>query len=310
MTTPILVLLDNSLDAPQPALEKALTLARATGRPLHLAVNSYCSAMVRAVGFDKTRQQAARQQIQHAWQQRIEQLLADDHVAHLDIQWEKNALYATRQAVLAARPWLTVVHTSASRGLARHMFTPRDWQLIRKAPCSVLCVNDTPWPSSPALFAALDPGAPDSLERTLSVHVLRESRALSAQLDGRLQCGHVAPTAEESVLLMFGEAIPNHPNDQAQSQATWRQQLVDVCADQGIADADCVSLCGPVAASLVAECERKHITLLTLGTTHKNMAERILLGATAESVLTQASFDVLVIKPHDFASPWEATTND
>jgi universal stress protein E len=46
--------------------------------------------------------------------------------------------------------------------------------------------------------------------------------------------------------------------------------------------------------------------VLVVGTVHRNLPERLLLGATAESVITRASTDVLVIKPQGFQSPWQA----
>jgi universal stress protein E len=66
------------------------------------------------------------------------------------------------------------------------------------------------------------------------------------------------------------------------------------------------TLTGPVAATLGKYCDDQDMDVLVVGTVHRNLPERVLLGATAESVITRASADVLVIKPEGFQGPWQA----
>ncbi len=41
-----------------------------------------------------------------------------------------------------------------------------------------------------------------------------------------------------------------------------------------------------------------------VGTVRRNPLERLLLGATAEGLLTRAGCDAMVVKPDDFESDW------
>ena len=131
MTAPVLAILDSDLKAPQPALYKARQVADSTKAPLHVLVNAYSSAMVRAVGVDHERQDAARAQIHKAWQNRISEL-TDRERCQLSILWHKDSMAALRESILDLQPAMVVVHTSEESGLRRHLFIPLDWQLIRK----------------------------------------------------------------------------------------------------------------------------------------------------------------------------------
>lgn len=123
MNAPVLAILDSDLKAPQPALHKAQQIADASQRPLHVLVNAYSSAMVRAVGIDQERQNAARQQIHGAWEKRIRHLTDRDD-GELSILWQKDSMEALRDSIIALQPGMVVVHTSAETGLRRHLFTP------------------------------------------------------------------------------------------------------------------------------------------------------------------------------------------
>ena len=59
-----------------------------------------------------------------------------------------------------------------------------------------------------------------------------------------------------------------------------------------------------MADALARHCEANQIDVLVVGTVRRNLAERMLLGSTAETVITRARSDVLVIKPDRFESPW------
>ena len=109
----ILVFLDHDLKAPQPALDKALKLARAAGLPLTVTVNSDSAAMRRAVDFDDQRRAAADKQIRKAWEQRID-TLCGDHTVRVEkrIVSTRDSEEALRDTVRECHPALTVVHTA------------------------------------------------------------------------------------------------------------------------------------------------------------------------------------------------------
>ncbi|MEH6782569.1 MAG: universal stress protein [Alcanivorax jadensis] len=305
MTAPVLAILDSDLKAPQPALYKARQVADSTKAPLHVLVNAYSSAMVRAVGVDHERQGAARAQIHKAWQNRISEL-TDRERCQLSILWHKDSMAALRESILDLQPAMVVVHTSEESGLRRHLFTPRDWQLIRKAPCPVLCVHGREWPNAPRVLAALDPGTEEQPQDALAVNVLGAANHFAGNLGGTLRATHVLDEMDDSLILLVGEAIPDYSGGMEKVRQFYRDRFQAFGAAHGLGPDQMTVLTGPVAPTLAKYCDEQDMDVLVVGTVHRNLPERLLLGATAESVITRASTDVLVIKPQGFQSPWQA----
>ncbi|MDX1804641.1 MAG: universal stress protein [Alcanivorax sp.] len=301
--SPILAVLDPQLKADQPALAKAAMLARAHGLPLRVVVNGYSADIKHAMGADRGRLQAAENHIREAWQNRVSSLLPDARV-DLQILWDHNAMAALRMEIGRLSPALIVVHTSEEGMLHRHLFTPRDWQLIRKAPCPVLCVHGAPWNTVPYVLAAVDPGTGEHDDDRLCEQVVSQARHYADVLEGNVNIAHVLVDMEETLILLGGEAIPDYAGSVETVREFHRDNFRQFAASQGFDTQQQVLLEGPVAPTLAQYCSRHPVDILVVGTEHHNFPERMLLGATAESVIARASTDVLVIKPEGFRSPW------
>ncbi|MCK0152460.1 universal stress protein [Alcanivorax sp. S6407] len=305
MNQPIMVVLDPVLKAPQPAFEKAKQLAAAHNTSLVVAVNGYSSPMVRAVGYDKQRLEAATTQIRHAWEQRIASL-ASGMTCSAHVLWEKREIDALQKIILDYQPAMVVVHTSAESGLKRHLFTPRDWQLIRKAPCDVMCIHSQPWQSPPSLLLAVDPDTGKDGADALSIKVTGAAKALSAQVQGSLKACHVMDAVDDSLVLLMGEALSEFSGSLEDIKESQKAAFQRFASGEGLSADQVVLLEGPVAPTLSHYCKDNDVDLLIVGTVHRKLPERLLLGTTAEAVITRASCDVLVVKPDDFQTPWKS----
>lgn len=305
MNQPIMVVLDPVLKAPQPAFEKAKQLAAARNTSLVVAVNGYSSPMVRAVGYDKQRLEAATTQIRHAWEQRIASL-ASGMTCSAHVLWEKREIDALQKIILDYQPAMVVVHTSAESGLKRHLFTPRDWQLIRKAPCDVMCIHSQPWQSPPSLLLAVDPDTGKDGADALSIKVTGAAKALSAQVQGSLKACHVMDAVDDSLVLLMGEALSEFSGSLEDIKESQKAAFQRFASGEGLSADQVVLLEGPVAPTLSHYCKDNDVDLLIVGTVHRKLPERLLLGTTAEAVITRASCDVLVVKPDDFQTPWKS----
>ncbi len=305
MNQPIMVVLDPVLKAPQPAFEKAKQLAAAHNTSLVVAVNGYSSPMVRAVGYDKQRLEAATTQIRHAWEQRIASL-ASGMTCSAHVLWEKREIDALQKIILDYQPAMVVVHTSTESGLKRHLFTPRDWQLIRKAPCDVMCIHSQPWQSPPSLLLAVDPDTGKDGADALSIKVTGAAKALSAQVQGSLKACHVMDAVDDSLVLLMGEALSEFSGSLEDIKESQKAAFQRFASGEGLSAEQVVLLEGPVAPTLSHYCKDNDVDLLIVGTVHRKLPERLLLGTTAEAVITRASCDVLVVKPDDFQTPWKS----
>ena len=298
----ILVFLDRDLKAPQPALDKALQLGRASGLPLTVAVNSDSPAMRRAVGFDDARRESAERQIAKAWEKRIDELTAGEAAVSKRVGPHRDAETALRDTVVECAPALVVVHTSEEGTLKRHLFTPRDWLLIRHAPCPVLCVHSQPWGTPPRFTAAVEP---EEKPGGLDAAVIHTARYWSEQLHGELEAVHVLEHPDETLLLVAGEALPEYAASANSIREYHEKALAEFAKRENLPEEKTTLLEGPVTRTLTDYCEEEGADLLVVGTVRRNTVERLLLGATAESLLTRTGNDVLVVKPEDFQSDWK-----
>lgn len=296
----ILVFLDRDLKAPQPALDKGLRLARAAGLPLTVAVNSDSPTLRRALRFDEQRREHAERRVASAWQARIDELVGDVPVTR-HVVADRDAEAMLRDTVVSFAPKLIVVHTSGDGTLKRHLFTPHDWTLIRHAPCAVLCVHSAPWAESPRVTAAVEP---EQQSGGLDSAVVGAARYWSEQLHGELKAVHVLEHPDETLLLVAGEALPEYAANASSIRDYHAKALAEFARRENLADQHTTLLEGPVTRTLVDYCEDAGCDLLVVGTVRRNTVERLLLGATAESLLTRTGNDVLVVKPTDFQSDW------
>ncbi|MCH8542909.1 MAG: universal stress protein [Alcanivorax sp.] len=306
----VFIMLDEQLKASQPALEKGLRLARGLGAPVTIYVNGYSAALLRSIGTDESRLAGAQYAVRHAWQSRIDTLLADlveqqDLAVQSDIVWEQDSETAMRNAIMAANPQLVVIHSDGrDRGIKGLVLTPRHWQLIRKAPCDVLCVDEVTWPDELPVLAAVDPDHDGGELLGLNATIVRQARQYSDALDSDLRLSYVVEHPDESLVLIAGEAIPSYISNPDSLREYYAGRLGELCRNAGLDEQARVLLEGRPADALAEYQQRQGPLLLVLGTVHRGPVRRMLLGSTAEKIAGSARGDLLVVKDTDFDTPW------
>lgn len=308
--SPILVVLENNLRAAQPALQKAARVAMQKDAPLIITVNTWSATIVRVAGKNPAVLKSAQTAIQNAWHQRINDLISEsglsDHACEICVYCEKHDEDALRDIILSQRPALVAIKAVADKTgqLQRLFLAPRDWILLRNAPCSVLCVDDTPWPEYLPVLAAVDPDHDDE-DSALNQVILDNAVSLSVTLGGDLRLTHVLERPDETLILLAGEAIPSYLTDIESQRDYYQKRLEKLCEERGLAKDRALLLDG-LAASALAEYQHQHApVLLVLGTVGRGKLGRMFLGSTAEQILGQAGGELLAVKTADFQSPWE-----
>lgn len=310
---PFFVVLDNDLKANQPALTKAARLARQAGASLRLFVNAWSAALTRSIGHDEQALAKTRDGVLAAWQQRIDELLQAESLASDTVQstvvWEKDQEDALRKAIMASRPALVATRGEEGGGRLRRLFlTPRDWLLLRNAPCPVLCVDDTPWPDSMPVLAAIDPLHDDDKLEGLNGAILKEAKAMATALSGGLKLAHVLEHPDETLILIAGEAIPSYLGDAETQRKYYREQMRKLSEQADLDPEQNVLLEGLAAPALAEYQHQQGPLLLVLGTVARGAVGRLLLGSTAEQIIANAGGELLAVKAPDFESPWEQIT--
>jgi universal stress protein E len=304
---PVVVLLDSDINAPQPALEKAVLLARRMGVSLQVYVNAYSTALVRAVGMDRERLERARDNIMRGWEKQLrkalDQLEAPDSETH--IFWEQTESARLAEFIRQHDPVLLVLHRVSEPMLKRLLLTPRDWRVIRKAPCPVLCVGEQPWPARPTVVAAVDPDHGLDHPDTLNDDIVAASAGIASHLGAEVSLAHVVEYPDETLIMLAGEAVPVSLSNIESLRQHYRQRLAACAQGYGIPDQRALLLEGSPHRAL-GEYMDAHPGVLVLGTVHRGAIRRLLLGSTAEQILLHSGADILVVKPANFQSPWQS----
>lgn len=305
---PVVVLLDSEISAPQPALGKAVLLARRMNAPLQLYVNAYSQTLVRAVGLNGEHLDRARDNIMRGWEKQLRKMLdkleAPDSETH--IFWDQAESAALTDFIRRSDPALLVLHRVQTPMLKRLVLTPRDWRVIRKAACPVLCVGEQTWPATPTVLAAVDPDHGLDHPDTLNDDIISAARQLSELLSAELQLAHVVEYPDETLIMLAGEAVPVSLSDAASLRQHYQQRLTECAEKYAIAGDDAVLLEGTPHRAL-GDYMDNHPGVLVLGSVHRGALRRLLLGSTAEQILLHSSADILVVKPANFTSPWQSS---
>lgn len=300
---PVLAILDPDLRLDQPALVKAVQVARQLHCPLQVYVNCWDAPTARAIGLDDERLQKAIEALMGGWERhlnaRLDELGAGDVELHL--VFEMRDLPFLSNLVLDIEPRLLVVHARDTSLLQRLTITPLHWTLIRKAPCPVLCVSDAPWPKRPAVVAAVDI---DESESPLNAAILSQADALAAAVSGEVHGVHVVEYPDETLITLSESELVVAMPSPAEIVEEKRAALASLIGQQVRSAHQYEVLEGNPASELASYME-SHPGILVMGTVYRGPVKRLLLGSTAERILQHSQNDVLVVKAYDFQTPWQ-----
>lgn len=190
---------------------------------------------------------------------------------------------------------LLVKPASAHHGLADYLFTPLDWALMRRVACPVLVSRDRAWTGPHRLLAAVDAG--DTEHAHLSRDVLRRAHAAAAALDGELHVVTAYPDLGQAVNeLQVASDFRGIKEDMRDSR---RQALAAMIEDTDADVAEVHLLEGRPTRVIPALAERLGATVTVLGTAAREGLAKLVIGNTAEDLITRLPGDLMTVR-----TPW------
>lgn len=176
--------------------------------------------------------------------------------------------------------------------------------LFRKCPVPVWSVHPGRAPFPRKVLAAVDPGAPGSVERDLGRRVLELALRIGGAGPIELHAAHAWSVPSEALIRSkFGARRTQTFLDQQREMA--RAQLEELIAEaqleSSIAGRHLPS--GNPAAAIPALAEELDVDLVVLGSAGRNGLAGILIGSTAEAIVTRLARSVAVVKPAGYVSP-------
>ncbi len=278
---------------PEPALARAVFLARETGAGIEIFVCEPRSA-VYAAGLSAS---------QAALAQALERLSAigaaiteaQGVAVVADAVSCRHPFDGIMQKVASTRPDLVVKTTRHDTRLNRTFFNYTDWHLIRACPCPLMLVKSENTWQTRCIVACVDPAHPHAQAETLDEVILETAQMLAYRLRGELHVFHSVELMPEAVFSLL------HPES---SYAIYKRRMGET--HYGLLDellrrygirAERVHLAvGRPADTLVEFARDIGASLVVMGAVSKGALELLLIGNTAEKVLDDLPCDILVVK--------------
>lgn len=304
----ILVVVDPTSE-PQPALARAVWLARAHGCGLELFICHYDPYLSGERFFDSPGLKKARRQASDAMLERLARLaepLAGDGIDVItDVAWDTPLDEGIVRKVLASSPLLVLKDTHYHNALKRSIFSNTDWNLVRSCPAPLWLVKPAELAEPFRIIAAVDPMHEHDKPAALDHAILDQAQQVAGRCKGELHLFHCydpSPAiAGAATTIATPVSVPANGITEAMEKAH-TEALAEFAAAYELPKAQIHLLRGPARELLPELAAKQRAGLVVMGAVARGAVRRFFIGSTAEQVLDRLPCDVLIVKPEDFVS--------
>ena len=283
------------------ATRRAIELARRCGARLHLCMPVF-DLRIHATAdlVDPEVEQLARQQYidqRMRWLAEWSAELASQNIrTSCEVLWARKAHEAVIETVRELSPDLVV------KDLRRESFLRRwstiktsDWRLIRLCPVPLMLVQEDAPILPVRVAAAVDPVHPQARPTELDDRVVRTALPMAMAANAELELIHVFPYRrdDEGMSVKMDEVIERLRREDTDAFASFARGY-SVPAERR------VLLGGDPVKELLEHVEASGVDLLVIGSQYRGGFERLLLGSNAESLISHANCDLLLVRPDGF----------
>jgi len=303
----ILVIIDPS-NKEQPALDRAIHLSKKQNNKsicLFLAIFDFSYEMTAM--FSPEEREAMRSALVHDRKQwlkdHIEQFQSNEIEFNLVVVWHKRPFEAIIEQVIKEEHDLVIKSTHKHPKLQSILFTPTDWHLLRKCPCSLLLVKAHSWPKNGKIVVAINCVEDSEHHSDLNTKLIEHSKAMSNLLDGQLELVNAYPAMPINLSLELPEF---DITDYTEAVRINHQQQLDVFSKKfGFSDSAVHLIEGQAEYAVAEYASQIDAELVVLGTIGRSGFSAAIIGNTAEHIIDQLECDLLAIKPDGYISPFQ-----
>ena len=299
----ILVLIESKEQA-EPLVAKAKQLARASGAKLELFQCCYCQSLSSSYPFDSEAREHAKHGYLHGvekWlDELVEQLLADNIEASLDVCWERHMERGMLTKIERYEPDLVLKDCRYHHRIDQHLFGHVDWELIRYSTAPLLLVRPAPWHQNICVVAAVDPIHSHEKTTTIDMSILKQAKQFSGWLQGSLKVFHSYQPLPMSVIL-DDTLVLDYDQFRSKLRRT-HQQAMEVLLEQfglGEESVDAHLVEGDTHAVLPEFLDGCSADIVVLGAVNRGALDRFFVGSTSEMALDHIHCDVLIVKDRE-----------
>ena len=287
----------------QPALSRAIEIARKTGAEVHALLVVYDFSYDMTTMLTRSEREAMRDAVTKdriAWAEK-NLTRYDDYDVKVAVEWSDKRYEAITRYTINRQIDLVVKATRKHDDFASVLFTPTDWHLLRKCPAPVLLVKAHAWPEHGNILAAVNVGTEDKEHAQLNDKLTGIAKDYAELLSGQVHLVNAYPSAPLNIAIEIPDFNPETYHNAVRNHHV--QEMENHSAKFGIGVANCHVVEGLPDIAIPKVTEQLDAELVVIGTVGRTGLSAAFLGNTAEHVIDNLNCDVLAVKPDGFTSP-------
>lgn len=292
----ILVVVDPTAEAEQPAIERAAWLAARAGANLELFICDFDSEIEAGqVSTVWIPQPDAAEKLMTKHRDRLDRLAEPLRKRGIgvgvDVAWDHPVGAAILRKVEADGPWLVAKDTHHHSVLKRTVLSNTDWHLIRGCPAPLLLVKPRAIAERPRIFAAVDPLHEHAKPAELDERIYEFAHSLATVAHGELHVAH-------AYAIPVGIELPVDVTEEIAGQH--REAMARFLEAHPVDDGNSHLLGGPVAECLCQSTTEHDADFVVMGAVSRRGFDRLFIGSTAERLLDRLHCDLVIVKQKGF----------
>lgn len=308
----LLVAIDPNQDD-QPALRRAVYLVQRNGGRIKAFLSIYDFSYEMTTMLSPDERTSMRQSVISEREEWIKEQCRYYVEAGIPIDvkvvWHNKPFEAIIQEVVSNNHDLLLKMAHQHDRLESVIFTPTDWNLLRKCPCPVWMVKDQPWPEGGKAIVAVNLASEEEYHNALNDKLVRETLQLAEEINHtEVHLVGAYPVTPINIAIELPDFDPSVYNDAIRGQhllamKSLRQkysiseEMTHV--EKGLPEEVIPDLAEHLQAGIVV-----------LGTVGRTGLSAAFLGNTAEQVIDHLRCDLLALKPDQYQTPVELDDED
>jgi universal stress protein E len=295
----ILVVVDLTAGAHQPAVARAAWLAKQDGARLELFACDFdpdldSGHVTTLWGVNAGPRERLLLQRRSQLEELAAPLRKQGLTVTVDVVWDHPFEAAIVKKAAANDYWLVAKDTHHQNLIQRTLLTNVDWHLIRTCPVPLLLVKDRPLSAEPNVLAAVDPVNEHDKPAALDDRIFTFAADLARALRGQLHVMHAyAPPLGAELPADVLKIIE-------QEHRAAMTKFLDAHAVLGGRR----HLYQGLAHDSLSKAAAEHgADFVVMGAVARRGLKRLFIGSTAERVLDRLPCDLVIIKPLEFEVP-------
>lgn len=302
----ILVVVDPTTNN-QKALKRAIDLAQRTHSNLTAFLSIYDFSYEMTTMLSSDERESMRQSVINDRKQWIEQIIDDLPHENVFISskvvWHNRPFEAIIEQVIEHKHDLVIKGTHQHDKFKSVIFTPTDWNVLRKCPSPVLLVKEHTWPKNGNILAALNIGSDEPEHQSLNNKITQTANDLASLISGNVHLVNSYPGTPVNIAIEIPEFDSAEYNN---TMLKHHQQAMIEHADKFNIDRTCTYVKEGLPETVIERMSQKlDAELVILGTIGRTGLSAAFIGNTAEHVIDKLNCDVLALKPDGYRSPYQ-----